>query len=198
MYSSKAEDYLKKIVGVSDFYYALKRFDRETFNHSEEVARLAIMIAKKQGYSSDRLVNIAISGYLHDIGKIFTGIDIVGKKDALSNEEYNIIKEHPEVGYRHIKNFLDNEEVLLGILQHHERVDGKGYPNQLEGDEISEFAKIIAVADVFSAMTSVRPYKKAFSCEKAFYIMINSKGFDYDVLKTLVCLCLDGKVAGTL
>lgn len=194
IYTSEAEERIKNSVGVADFYHALKRFDAETFIHSEEVARLAVMIAKKRGFSDERLVNIAISGYLHDIGKIFTGINIIGKKGSLNPEEYSIIKEHSLVGYRHLKNFISDEEILLGVLQHHERLDGSGYVSNLHEEEISEFGKIIAVADVFSAMTSVRPYKKAYSCNHALQQMTSSKGLDYMAINTLIHLFLDGKV----
>ena len=79
LYTSEAEKRMKETFGVSDFYYALKRFDAETFIHSEEVARLAVMIAQKRGFSDERIVKIAMVGYLHDVGKIFTGISIIGK-----------------------------------------------------------------------------------------------------------------------
>lgn len=193
-YTSEAEDRMKSSTGVADFYYALKRFDAETFIHSEEVARLAVMLGKKSGFSDERLVNLAVSGYLHDVGKIFTGIKIIGKSDSLSVEEYDIVKEHPLVGYRHLKNFIDDEEILLGILQHHERIDGSGYISHLKEDEISEFGKIISVADVFSAMTHVRPYKDASSCNQALQYMTKSKGFDYELISILINMYIEGKV----
>lgn len=194
LYTSEARGKIEGSFGLSDFYYALKRFDAETYIHSEEVARFAVMIGKKRGFSYDRLINIAISGYMHDIGKIFTGIKIIGKKESLSSEEYDIIKEHPVVGYRHLKYFIDDIEILSGILQHHERMDGSGYGNGLQGSEITEFGKIIAVADVFSALTSTRPYKRAYTCNYAIKFMQDSNGFDSDILNILIDLYLSKKV----
>ena len=194
VYTTSAEEWMKKTIGVSDFYYALKRFDEETFIHSEDVARLAVMLGKQQSYSDEQLVNLAIAGYLHDVGKIFTGINIIGKPDHLSSEEYTIVKEHPMVGYRHLESFVDNAEVLLGILEHHERLDGSGYPNGLEEDVISDFGKIIAVADVFSAMTAVRPYKQAKSCQETLTFMINSGEFDQELINALMNMYLSGRV----
>lgn len=193
-YTSQAKEIMNNTVGISDFYYALKRFDSETFIHSEDVARLAVILAKRRDFSEERLVNIAIAGYLHDVGKIFTGIKIISKTSRLSKEEYSIIKEHPIIGYRHLKEFITNEEILLGILQHHERLDGSGYNSQIKEEQISEFGKIIAIADVFCAMTAVRPYKNALSCEETLQYMVESKGFDSSVLKLLIEMYRAGKV----
>ncbi len=194
IYTSKAEDRILRNIGVSDFYYALKRFDAETFTHSQEVARLAVLIGVKRGFSEERLVNLAISGYLHDIGKIFTGIGIIGKKGCLTAKEYAIVKEHPVVGYRHLKNFIQDEEILSGVLQHHERLDGSGYVDQMWGDEISEFGKVIAVADVFCAMISVRAYKSAYPPMQVIQQMVYSEGFDHELIDILVSFCSDGKL----
>lgn len=191
---SQAEKMIKSQNGVSGFFYALKRFDGETFIHSNEVARLAILLAKNMNFTNERIINLAVSGYLHDVGKIFTGIDIIGKQGSLTAEEYEILMEHPSVGYRHLKNFIEDEEILLGILQHHERMNGNGYVKHLHNDEISEFGRIIAVADVFSAMTSIRPYKKAISPEETINYMVISKGFDENILSILNEMYLDGKV----
>lgn len=198
MYTSEAEERMKNSIGVSDFYYALKRFDAETFIHSEEVARLAVILAKSRNFTKERLVNLAIAGYLHDVGKLFTGIDIISKENSLSDEEYRIVKEHPVIGYRHLKSFIDNEEILLGILQHHERTDGSGYSNHLRDNQISEFGKIISVADVFSAMTSVRPYKDAIPCNQTISEMLSMNAFDKDLLSMLANVCISGKVVNSV
>lgn len=195
VYTTSAEEYMKNTIGISDFYYALKRFDEETFIHSEDVARLAVMIGKQLNFNDEQLVNLAISGYLHDVGKIFTGINIIGKPDRLSTEEFAIVKEHPSVGYRHLERFVDDTDILLGILQHHERLDKSGYPNGLAAEEISEFGKIIAVADVFSAMTAVRPYKQAKSCRETLSFMINSGEFDQQLVNILMNMFLAREVA---
>lgn len=188
MLTSAAEDQMKSMVGLVDFYNALKRFDAITFLHSESVARISVLLALQKGFDEDRLVNLAISGYMHDIGKIFIGIDIIGKNGSLSDKEYAVVKEHPQIGYRHLKCFIDNEEILMGVLQHHERIDGSGYPRNIHNLEISEFGRILAVADVFSAMTSVRSYKDAVSEDSTLSQMIDSNSFDPDILSILVHL----------
>lgn len=188
MLTSAAEDQMKSMIGLVDFYNALKRFDAITFLHSESVARISVLLALQKGFDEDRLINLALSGYMHDIGKIFIGIDIIGKNGSLSDKEYAVVKEHPQIGYRHLKCFIDNEEILMGVLQHHERIDGSGYPRNIHNLEISEFGRILAVADVFSAMTSVRSYKDAVSEDSTLSQMIDSNSFDPDILAILVHL----------
>lgn len=138
--------------------------DEYTYKHSINVSLIATMISKWMGFSDGDLYDIALAGLLHDIGKSQVPNEILNKPDKLSYDEYEIMKKHTEYGYEILKNTSDiNENVTLGALEHHERLDGKGYPLALHGDRIHIYAKIIAVADIYDAMTSKRVYKNKVS-----------------------------------
>lgn len=139
----------------------LEERDDYTFNHSLNVCMLSTMIGKWLGYSKVELKQLSMSGLFHDIGKLKISDDIINKPGKLTEEEFEIIKKHPIYGYDYIKETIGiSNNVALGVLQHHEREDGKGYPYGLKKDKIHEFAKIIAVCDIYDAMTSDRVYRK--------------------------------------
>jgi putative nucleotidyltransferase with HDIG domain len=153
---------------------ALEINDTYTHNHSNNVSDYAVMIGKKIGYEDIRSVEIA--GKLHDIGKISTPRDILHKAGKLSKEEFEVIKSHPQKGYEIIMNTDFDQNIKDGIRFHHEALNGKGYPLGLKGNEIPMIAQIIAVADVYDALTSDRPYREAMSHEDARIILEKSKG----------------------
>lgn len=139
--------------------------DEYTNGHAARVAKYSRMFAKKLGKSEDevdRIYNIAL---LHDIGKISIPDSILNKPGRLTDEEYAIMKTHPQKGYEILKDITIAPDLALGARYHHERIDGKGYPKGLKGDEIPEIAQIIAVADTFDAMYSTRPYRKKMKLE---------------------------------
>ena len=132
---------------------------------------------------------------LHDIGKIGISAKILDKPARLTDEEFSLIKEHPTKGFRIIEPIAAYKDVLPIILQHHERIDGKGYPQGLEGHKISMEAKIVAVADAFDAIVSDRPYRKGMSQPQAIEIMREEAGqqFDPSALEALIEVFKEGE-----
>lgn len=142
----------------------LQQKDDYTFNHSINVAILATILGKWLGYSRNRVKQLALCGLFHDIGKLHIPEVILNKPGKLSGEEFEKIKEHTIIGYNILKKTVGiSKNVALGVLQHHEREGGTGYPLGLHGGEIHEYAKIIAVCDVYDAITSDRVYKERVS-----------------------------------
>lgn len=138
----------------------LRQKDDYTFNHSLGVSILAITLGKWLNYSKEKLLDLAITGLFHDIGKLRIPDAIVKKPGKLSLEECNLMKQHSYYGYEMLlKTGKFNDNILQGVLYHHEKVDGSGYPNGLLSEEIPEYAKIIAVCDIYHALTSDRVYK---------------------------------------
>jgi len=142
---------------------ALDAKDRYTRGHSDRVAYLSAEIARKLGLSDDEIERIHISGILHDVGKIGVPESVLCKPGRLTAEEFDAIKRHPQIGYDILKDIPSLEDVLPGVLHHHERYDGKGYPHGLEGEDIPFMARIIGVADTFDAMSSNRAYRSKMS-----------------------------------
>lgn len=133
--------------------------DKYTNGHSLHVAEYSREIARRFGYDAERAQSIYLIGLLHDIGKIGIPDNIINKPARLTDEEYEIIKQHPEMGCHILENIPDFPELAIGAHWHHERFDGKGYPDGLAGSDIPEEARIIAVADAYDAMTSRRSYR---------------------------------------
>jgi diguanylate cyclase (GGDEF)-like protein len=141
--------------------------DRYTKRHSEDVARYATFIARRIGLSADEVRTLATAGLLHDIGKIGIPDGILRKPGSLTDAEYAIVKQHVALGDMIVRDLPDIAMVRAGIRHHHERWDGQGYLDRLEGEEIPLIARILAVADAFSAMTTTRPYRKALDIREA-------------------------------
>lgn len=167
---------------------ALETRDIETQSHSVRVARYSCLLASRLGLNEvERLTNIQRGAYLHDIGKIGVPDAILRKPMSLNDDEWEIMKRHPQIG----KDVIEGIEFLRGstpiVYCHHERYDGKGYPRGLAGDEIPIEARIFAVADAVDAMTSDRPYRKAMSIGKAKQEIQRLTGaqFDPQVAKAL-------------
>lgn len=133
--------------------------DKYTNGHSERVAKYSREIARRSGFSQEEQRVIYFAGLLHDIGKIGIPDSIINKTSKLTDEEYGIIKKHPLIGAEILKDISELPEAVQGARWHHERIDGKGYPDGLSGDEIPELARMISVADAYDAMTSMRSYR---------------------------------------
>ena len=137
--------------------------DSYTNGHSTRVAKYAVMIAERMGYSGEKLEHLQYAALLHDIGKIGVPREIINKPTKLTDEEYEVIKTHPVIGSNILKEISELPDIAIGARWHHERFDGKGYPDQLKGVEIPELARIIGVADAYDAMTSKRSYRDVLS-----------------------------------
>ncbi len=160
---------------------ALKVSDEYTFKHSVDVATIAMIIAKNQGFSPRAVQQIGISGLLHDLGKSQIPNEVLNKPGRLSDEEFAVMKKHPVIGYQLIcaKSDISNE-CKLGVLQHHEKINGTGYPFGLQSDKIHPFAKILTIADIYDALVTERPYKEAFTPRDAVEMIIAMTG-DLDI-----------------
>jgi len=135
--------------------------DTYTSGHSRRVALYSKMLAKELGKNEKEQQDIYLIALLHDIGKIGIPDWIINKRDSLTEEEYAEVKKHPEIGFEILKNITTLPNLGIGVRWHHERMDGKGYPDGLKGDEIPEYARIISVADSYDAMTSNRSYRSS-------------------------------------
>ncbi|MFZ5944691.1 MAG: HD domain-containing phosphohydrolase [Bacillota bacterium] len=158
----------------------VEKRDPYTAGHQLRVSKLGVEIAGELGLSSEEVECIRIAGLLHDIGKIAVPIEILSKPGRISSHEYSIIKEHPIVGYEIIREIDFPGSVSETVLQHHEKINGSGYPYGLTGKAIHIGAKIICVADVFEAMVSHRPYRQALPKETAMKELQKNKGILYD------------------
>lgn len=167
----------------------LKSYDEYTYHHSLSVAVLSISIGQYLMFSKDRLAKLAKSAIMHDIGKQETPLEIIHKPSKLSPEEYKIIQCHPEDGFNFLLKSVEvNQETLSGVMSHHEKMDGTGYPHGLKNYEIPEFARIISVADVYDALTSVRPYRKPNEPAEAVEYIMGSvdTSFDFDIVDAFI------------
>ena len=141
---------------------------------------LARAIARQMGWNEEQLSSLEIGGLLHDVGKIGVADAILRKPGPLSAAEYAEMKTHPEVGRRMLQGISYLESAIPGVLCHHERYDGQGYPDQLSGPEIPLTGRIMAVADAFDAMTSDRPYRRAMSPQAALAELERGAGTQFD------------------
>jgi diguanylate cyclase (GGDEF)-like protein/putative nucleotidyltransferase with HDIG domain len=154
--------------------------DRYTRHHSEEVTNIALSIASTLGLSEQSQRVLRVAGLLHDIGKIGVPDRILRKPGSLTDEEYAVIKQHSVLGDAIIAAVPDLDEIRAVVLSHHERYDGRGYPNGAKGDKIPLMARILAVADAYSAMVTDRPYRKALSNEEAIAELVAGRGSQFD------------------
>ncbi|MDX8045854.1 HD-GYP domain-containing protein [Gracilibacillus sp. S3-1-1] len=155
--------------------------DPYTRGHSERVANYAIILAKETDkFTEEELKNFYYACLLHDIGKIHIPDVILTKPGKLTEEEYEIIKTHPVVGAQSLVDVEGITDNINVIRHHHERWDGTGYPDGLKGNQIDYLARIIAIADAFDAMTSSRSYRAALSIERAYEIILNESGAQFD------------------
>lgn len=154
--------------------------DRYTHGHSSRVATYAQLIARHLGWSKTEQKKIYIMGLLHDIGKIGIPESIINKTSKLSDEEYSVIQRHTIIGAEILKSVEDFPELSIGAHYHHERYDGKGYPEGLVGDDIPPYARIIAVADTYDAMTSKRSYRDILPQNVVRSEIIKGKSTQFD------------------
>ncbi|PTV96201.1 HD-GYP domain-containing protein (c-di-GMP phosphodiesterase class II) [Halanaerobium saccharolyticum] len=165
---------------------SLKSTSDYTYEHSVNVSVVCIALGKMLGYSKSELFKLGMGGMLHDIGKTLIPEEILNKPAKLTDHEFEIIKNHPELGFNYLQQIESISPLSrIVVYSHHERVDGSGYPRGLKGDEIHEFARVAAIADVFDALTSDRVYRDRWPTYKAAeYIMNHTEQlFDYQLVK---------------
>lgn len=170
---------------------ALDAKDRYTHGHSERVAWLGAQLAEAIGLDSEEVERIRISGLVHDVGKIGVPEAVLCKTGRLTDEEFEQIKKHPRIGYNILKDIPKMADVLDGVLYHHERWDGRGYPARLAGEGIPLYGRILAVADTFDAMSSTRSYRKAMPRDKALEEITACSGSQFDPSLTGPFVALD-------
>ena len=159
---------------------ALEERDYETEEHSKRMEDLSLLLGKKVNLKGNELNELRLLAVLHDIGKISIPDNIIFKPGKLTSKEWEIIKKHPEIGYRVARSSPDLIQIAKGILYHHERWDGKGYPEGLKGNKIPLISRIVAIADAYDAMTNDRPYRKAMSKKKALGEIERESGAQFD------------------
>lgn len=166
------------IVNISD----IRTADSYTFAHSVNVAVMAVLTGISLGVPHSRLPHIGVGALLHDLGKVKIPLDILNKKGELTSEEFEEVKKHPRIGYNMFKaqqGYMHATSALI-IYQHHERMNGSGYPEKLKGKQIHFFARICAVVDVYDALVADRPYRAALPPHVAFRILEASSGEEFD------------------
>ncbi|MGC1935968.1 MAG: HD-GYP domain-containing protein, partial [Candidatus Acidiferrales bacterium] len=170
--------------------------DPYTRGHSGRVAKYSLIIGKELGLDAEALDKLRISALLHDVGKIGVDDHVLKKPGKLTDEEFELMKQHPVKGANIMRPVAQLKDMLPGIELHHERMDGNGYPYGLTGDQIPLMARIIAVADTFDAITTNRPYQSAMDLDYAMD-RINQLGgakFDLDVVRAIQAAVKAGKL----
>jgi len=174
---------IEQILGNKDSLanlVCLKNHNDYTFQHSVNVVVISTVMGFGLGFNKNKLLELAKCAIFHDIGKMLTPNEILDKPDRLTEEEFDIVKKHPMNGYDIGKNILNlSSAVLAGILQHHEKYDGNGYPLGRKRGEIYIFAQIVAIADAYDAMTSKRPYREALLPIEAMHELMDSAGVHF-------------------
>ena len=169
---------------------AVESKDPYTAGHQQRVAQLARAIARETAMSDDEISAVYYAGLIHDLGKISVPAEILSNPGKISDEAMALIRKHPESGFRILKKVEFPWPITRIILEHHERLDGSGYPRGLSGEDICKEARILAVADVVEAMASHRPYRPALGIESALKEIEKGKGVCYDPEAVDVCLLL--------
>ncbi len=177
LYEKEKKLFFEIILALS---VSIEKRDKYTGGHTKRVVGFSKLIAEEIFSSKEEREIVEISAILHDIGKIGIPDAILNKENVLTPEEYEKIKKHPEIGAEIVSQIEGTEKIVPGILYHHERWDGKGYPRGLKGEEIPLSARIIAVADTYDALTTTRPYRKGKTKEEALKIIEEERGKQFD------------------
>lgn len=190
--SDVAKDIVDSLLANDSMFINLvdiKTMDNYTYEHSLSVAILSLILGSEKGLQKHELYDLCIGAMLHDIGKIFIPPEILSKPSTLTQSEYEIVKSHPGKGYDYLmRDYSVKISSRLIAAQHHESYDGSGYPNGLKGDQIHKFAKIVAIADTYDAMTSDRPYRLGIQPHEVIEYIMGNVGlkFDYDLVLAFV------------
>jgi PAS domain S-box-containing protein len=188
----KSEEKLKKTMDatIETLSKTIEAKDPYTSGHQHRVCQLTVPLAQELGLAKDKIEGIRIASLIHDIGKIGLPTETLSKPSKLTDIEFSLIKGHSQIGYDILKSIDFSYPIAQIVLQHHERINGTGYPNNLKGDKILLEAKIIGIADVVEAMSSYRPYRPALGIDKALEEISKNRGTLYDPEVVDVCLKL--------
>ena len=194
---SQQTEYLRRVYldTVKTIANCLEAKDVYTRGHSKRVTDYALQLAKAISLPSEMLYSIHLSGLLHDIGKIGIPETILNKNSDLTTEEYNQIKLHPKISIHILKPIIHDEQIIANIRHHHERFDGRGYPDGQAGENIPLGARILSVADAFDAMTSTRAYRKAMTKGQAICELENNTSTQFDPALTTIFIGLLNSVS---
>jgi putative nucleotidyltransferase with HDIG domain len=175
---------------VSAMAKMIETRDPYTAGHQQRVAVLAVAIAEEMGLRDADIMALQMAAAIHDVGKIYVPAEILSRPGQLSETEFNLIKAHPQIGFQILKPIEFPWPVAEIVLQHHESLNGAGYPQQLSGDQIMMTARILRVADVVEAMVSHRPYRPARTLEATLDEIVKYQGILYDVDAVTACVRL--------
>jgi HD-GYP domain-containing protein (c-di-GMP phosphodiesterase class II) len=180
--ASERYRYIKDVlVGLTrSLTAAIDAKDEYTYGHSERVARAAVELGRELGLRESEQNDMYLAGLLHDIGKIGIRDGVLTKRGVLTDDEFKHIQQHPVIGHRILAGLQAIAHLLPGVLYHHERYDGRGYPEGLSGDAIPLLARILAVADSFDAINTSRPYRPAMTPERVDQILREGAGIQWD------------------
>jgi HD-GYP domain-containing protein (c-di-GMP phosphodiesterase class II) len=160
--------------------------DASTEEHTRRVALRAVEVGEELGLPAPRLRGLALGGLLHDMGKLAVPADVLSKPGSLSDEEFAIVKRHPQAGVRLLRDLGGFPDAALGLVRgHHERLDGSGYPDGVSGDALDLDTRILAVCDVYDALVSPRVYREAWSHERALALLRDDSQFDQRCVEAL-------------
>ena len=181
--SNAVEDIVGSVSRNANALLALSKLrtkDDYTYAHSINVATEAVIFAKHLGYEGAALRTIGLAGFFHDIGKMGVPLAILNSPNRLTAEEFSVMRGHPMIGYTYLKTIPDlSDLVIRGALEHHERINGKGYPDGKKGDEIGPAGKILAIVDVYDALSSRRVYKEPMAPHKTLGLLYGMRGEDF-------------------
>ena len=186
--NTTSEEMVATTESIADDLSTLKTSDEYTFKHSVDVATISMIVAKQQGLSPEEVREIGVCGLLHDIGKTKIPNAILNKPGKLNDDEFAIMRQHSTYSYNMIKDRAEfSPAVCLGVLQHHEKINGSGYPMGVSAEKICPYAKILSVADIYDALVTERPYKKAYSQRDAVeMIMYMTMELDITAMKSFL------------
>jgi putative nucleotidyltransferase with HDIG domain len=171
------KELLKALLVMAD---VIEARDPYTGGHVWRVSQLSKLLALEYGMNDDDAIRVSLGGYLHDIGKVGIPDTVLGKQGKLTNEEFEIIKTHPSIGANLVREHPLGLLVMDVVQHHHERLDGRGYPDGLGGSDISIPARLVSIADAFDALTSSRPYRQGMTIDEAIRILKSESGAHYD------------------
>lgn len=176
----KFENRIVSEMAARSILKALNAKDKYTYGHCMRVCYFSMVVGQELQLEDEEMYDLQMAALFHDIGKIGTPDAILNKPSRLTDDEFKVMRNHPEMSYNILKEFFNFEKIAISAKHHHERYDGRGYPDRLKGEEIPLFARIILIADTFDAMTSTRVYRKGLSYNVAYAELKEFSGSQFD------------------